>query len=518
LSKSFALLPHSHTKQATAINFVVGNVFMNGKKYRMGWGIGFFPLVLMVTLYLYWDFSVLLGEVFFALSLFGLAIYGSSRIPAFQNKSNSNFPRLPEEQVSGMYCLFIEPLPLHYYQQVLDTEVMENFLDAAFRKVCRYFGEKDVRRLSLTQFVILQDFNFDKITDYEYRDRYMEKITNSVSLELSVLIPESERERMKVSPLVIGTAASGYRYQVSSVEELIELAFFTMKIAQSQNRRYLVSDEKIRATKLNNSECKEGFLKKDWIQEFNPFFQPIIDSDSYRIVGFESLARWQLGGMRLLEAKVFKDLAEDMDYMHVIDLAIIEKTFIVAEKLMQGNLVSKNFLVVINISDSSINALSVSHLRSLAQSHGLDPRNIELDIKDSALSDPMLSINIQEFRKQGFRIALDVFDKEAFDLNAMFLNHFDTMKLNYSLYTDTYNERGFFGNKIFTSLVSLSSALSIVPLAKGIESKVQMNAAKAHGVKYLQGNYFSPPVSQYSFAIFAKKYRTGLFLDSYSPV
>jgi EAL domain-containing protein (putative c-di-GMP-specific phosphodiesterase class I) len=480
------------------------------------WSIGFFTLGLMVYGYLFGFPLVVLGALFIALGFLCLEACQSTKKQFYQNDTFSTPLGFSEERVSGMYCLFIEAMPLHYYQEVLKNAVMEKFLQAAYKKVCTYFGEKNVHRISMTQFIVLKDFNFDKITDYEYRDRFLEKICNSVSLEISVLVPGSERDRMKLNNLVIGGASSGIRYQVSNMDELIELAFFTMKMAQKQNRRYLVSDEKIRATKLNNDECMEGFLKKDWIEEFNPFFQPIIDSETFRLVGLESLARWQLGGMRILEAKVFKDLAEDMNYMHIIDEAIIEKTFLMAEKLHLDNLVPQKFRIAINISDSSINTLSASRLRSLAKDHSLDPSDIELDIKDSALSNPMLAINIQEFRKQGFRIAMDVFDKEAFDLNAMFLNHFDTMKLNYSLYSNTYTEQGYFGNKIYSSLVSLSLSLSIKPLAKGIENKTQMNAAKNHGIGYLQGNYFSPPVSQYYFEIFAKKYQDGLFLDEYS--
>ncbi|AEV30012.1 EAL domain-containing protein [Sphaerochaeta pleomorpha str. Grapes] len=489
---------------------------MNEKKRIFFGGTGFFSFGLILGGYLLEIPLIAIGSLFLAVSLIGLVACRKTRKQFFQNNSFSNLSKLCEEQVSGMYCLFIETMPLHYYQEVLQCSVMEKYLHAAHKKLCSYFGEENVRRLSVNQFVVLKDFNFDKITDYAYRDRFLEKITNSISLELSVLIPSSERERMMVNNLVVGAAASGLRYQVRNADELIELAFFTMKCAQKQNRRYLVSDEKIRATKLNNDECREGFLQKDWIQEFNPFFQPIIDSETFRVVGFESMARWQLGGMRILEAKVFKDLAEDMDYMHIIDLAIIKKSFQMAEKLHLENVVPQRFLIVINISESSIHTLPASQLKSLAKEYGLDPSDIELDIKDSALSNPMLAINIQEFRKQGFRIALDVFDKEAFDLNAMFLNHFDTMKLNYSLYSDTYTEQGFFGSKIYSALVALSSSLSIKPLAKGIENKVQMHAAKNHGVSYLQGNYFSSPVSQYYFEIFVKKYQDGLFLEAYS--
>lgn len=506
----------SSATQVTVLEFSVGNVFMNEKKRIIFGGAGFFSLGLIVGGYLLELPLGIIGTLVLAVSIAGLFSCRNPRKQFFQSNSFSNLSRLCEEQVSGMYCLFIETMPLHYYQEVLQCAVMEKFLHAAHKKLCSNFGEDNVRRLSVNQFVVLKDFNFDKNTDYAYRDRFLEKIANSMSLELSVLIPSSERERMMVNNLVIGAAASGFRYQVSNAEELMELAFFTMKIAQKQSRRYLVSDEKIRATKLNNDECREGFLKKDWIQEFNPFFQPIVDSETFRVIGFESMARWQLGGMRILEAKVFKDLAEDMDYMHSIDLAIIEKSFKMAEKLHLDMVVPQRFLVVVNISNSSINMLPASRLRDLAKQHGLDPSDIELDIKDSALADVMLALNIQEFRKQGFRIALDVFDKEAFDLNAMFLNHFDTMKLNYSLYSDTYTEQGYFGSKIYSALVELSSSLSIKPLAKGIENKTQMHAAKNHGVNYLQGNYFSPPVSQYYFEIFARKYQDGLFLEEYS--
>jgi EAL domain-containing protein (putative c-di-GMP-specific phosphodiesterase class I) len=513
----FVLPRRSSFGTEAAIGLSKGSDDMNGKRRTVFLVTGLVSLGLLVAGYWYMvSWALVVGLLALLVSLIGLFSCASQRRQFEQGKAYSRLLPVSEEQVGSMYCLFLETMPMRYYQSVLDSVTMEKFMVKAFKKLKNYFGEKQVHRISRTQFVVLQEFNLEKVTDYEFRDRYLEKIANFVSTELALLVPTSDKDRLKVNDLVIGAAASGYRYQMRNIDDLIELAFFSAKLASEQKRRFLVSDEKIRAMKLNNDECKAGFLKKNWIEEFNPFFQPLIDSETYRIIGFESVARWQLGGMRILEAKVFRDLADDMDYLHAIDTAIIEKTFEAAGNLHSKELVSPSFLVVINLSDASIKNFSASRLRAMAEKHCLNPDTIELDINDNAMSDPMLALNIQEFRNQGFRIALDIFEKQAFDLNAMFLNRFDTIKLDYSSYSPLYNEQGVWGNKIYSSLVSMALSLSIKPLAKGIENKAQMDAAKKHGAILLQGNYFSSPVTESAFELFAKKYRDGLYLDQYS--
>ena len=422
---------------------------------------------------------------------------------------------LDEEQVGTMFCMFLESVPQGIFHEVLNHSEMDSMLEKAHKKLDAYFGQKQVCRISRNQFVVIKEFDTEIAGNYDEQNAYLDRVSNYVSLMLSTLITPENKVALRVDPLTLGAASSGIRYQARCLDDLIELARFTMKIAQTEQRRYLVSDETIRARKLNNEECMEGFLKKDWESEFTPFFQPIIDSSTYKIIGMESLARWQLGRVRILDAKIFKDLAYEMDCIERIDIIIMKKTFEVAEKLHKEGLVQPDFRVVINISASTLQTLTARNLVDMVEKHGLKSKDIELDIKDEVFSNYWLNRNLQEFKKCSMRVALDIFDRQAFALEGLFFNQYDTIKLDYSRYAESNQGVSARDSRLYPSLVTIASENGVEVLAKGIENQEQMAAARKHKVRYLQGNYFTPPIPFFTFQIFAKKYKDGLYQEEY---
>lgn len=474
-----------------------------------------FCLVLL-ALYLNLDptFWLVLGYL-----TFSLIIMFSLRRERKSFKTIHPFPalsRLGEEQIKTMYCLFLESVPHGIFHEVLEETGMETMLKTAHKKLNEYFGKKHVCRISQNQFVIIKEFDLETVRSYEDRHTYLERLSAYISYMLTSLIPPANTTTLWVTPLTVGSASSGIRYRAQCSDDLIELAYFTMKVAQAEKRRFLVSDETIRAWKLNNEECMEGFLKKDWESEFTPFFQPIIDSKTFKVIGMESLARWQLGRIRILDAKIFKDLAHEMGCIGRIDMLMIEKTFKVANKLHQEGLVQPHFKIVINISALTLQTLSAQEFVGMAGKYGINSEDIELDIKDTVLSNPWLNKNLKEFKKHSIKVALDIFDRQAFDLESLFYNQYDTIKLDYSRDTNSEEDVPVYDTRLYPSLVSIASEYGVEILAKGIENQVQMIAAINHKVRYLQGNYFTLPVPFSTFRMFVKKYQHGLYQKEYN--
>ncbi len=458
----------------------------------------------------------LFGAVFLLACLFGVYFCDENNEQFDLKKPFTGLLPIDEKHVQAMYCMFIESTPKGLYHAVLEHDMLRDMYIAAQTELEALFGKPYVCRMSRNQFVVMKKFPSVHTMDYEERDVHQRWVTNSVSQVLSNLIAVYDKEAMQMTELTIGTAASGLRYRTKSIEDLIELAHFTQKTAQRKNRRYLVADEAVRARKMDIDECIIGFQKDNCYDEFNPFFQPVIDPVNFQIKGFESLARWQLGGYRVLDAKVFKDLAFELNRIEMIDSVIIQKTFAAAQSLHNDNLIPEDFRIVINISASSLVSFSAAQLALLAEDYNLNLRHIEFDIRDQVISDPFLSGKIDELRMQGFRVALDAFDQKAFDLKAFFHNQFDTLKLDFSHYNSSQNESEDIGEYVYDSLIQMAANLKIETLAKGIESREQLAKAKKMMVNSLQGNYFTPAVTLADFRIFIKKYRDGLYLEEYA--
>lgn len=477
---------------------------------------------LLLLLYGFWHGYITVGLVtalFLAICLVGL--YAAKREgklfnhdPSFNQWLYSHEKELEGQGLDSLFCIFIESTSKGLYHAVLDYEFLDELYESMLKEMRNHFGTNHVKRLSREQFVVVKDFPSADTLDPEQRQLYQQETAIHLSDIFEDLIHGCDERVGKSIEVTIGCASGGIRYRVNRIEELLELAYFAMKSARDTPQRLKIADEHTRARKYDIDECKFGFCRNAWEDEFNPFFQPIVNPISFSIVGVESVARWQLGGFRVIPASVFKDLAYEMNRIRRIDAIIVTKTFSAVKELKEEGIIPYGFKIVVNMGAVSLEGSS-TWLSDLAEEYSLHPEHIEIDIRDSVLTDPAIVESIHQLRKKGFRIALDAFDEQSFDLKAFFSSNFDTIKLDYSLSKDEENPLHWQGRKIYDSLVSMADSLEIETLAKNIETRFQLEYAKKQGVDHLQGNYFTPPIPLPEFKNFMNKYREGLYLDAY---
>ncbi len=396
----------------------------------------------------------------------------------------------------GLFSTFFDHSDSDYLYKDIETELKQ------------YFGRSHVRKVQRNLFVIIKEFPRSLSESDEQKMIYQEKLSCNISERLQYLLETYDQSVVPFEDIVLGCATSGIRYRAESMKDLVDLAFFTWKIAQRDKLSYLVANETIRAQKLDIEECKQGFLRSEWEQDFNPFFQPIIDPDSFCIVGMESLARWQLNGFRMLSANIFKDIAGEMHRISNIDEIIIKKTFACAHALKQEGFIPDDFKIVLNISEESITDGFPEALTRLALKYKLPPKCIELDVTDTMIFDPQLRSSLRKLRSNGFRIAMDMFDENEFNLNTFFIADFDIIKLDFNSHNSHFL-------RVFQSLQENAKELDLEVLAKGIETRESMEAARSLECDYIQGNYFTPPIPIQMLRTYLQKYKSGLYIDEY---
>lgn len=405
------------------------------------------------------------------------------------------------------FCLYIMIQKKGLFTSCINQEEVEKYYKKVMYELNTYFGKANVQRTGFDSFAAIREFPSSITGNQIEKADYQSIVTRTISDRLQRILEIPEVNSPEQFTLTIGCAASGIRYQLEKVEQMIDLACFTAGRAKAEQKPYRVADEVVRAQKLDIDECKQGFLATEWEAEFNPFFQPIIDPESFEVIGVECLGRWQLGGFRIIPANVFKDVAQELRHITKIDLVIIEKAFSNVRSLILSKLVPYTFKVVVNVSDESLTAHFLEHLKTLIKQYGLHASQIEIDIKDTALSNKKTAAVLQDFRQEGFRVSLDVFNETSFDLFSFMNTEFDTLKLDFANFSPPLQF-------VYTALKETAQSLGVEVLAKGIESKETLDTALALGCHYLQGNYFTPPIPKPMLEIFMNKYQQGLYLNS----
>lgn len=477
------------------------------QRHCIAFGSSFF-LALLVSLF-YAKFVV---SIFFTLLLLismsiGFLVSGKTEPWEYTGRSLTRWLRNNQANLDSSFCLYVSIHARGIFQSCVDRQELEEVYNRCAKELMGYFGVANVQRMTYDEFAVLRDFPTSTVVDEKEKVEYQTIVCQTITDRINGMLGSMDTSRLPPFAVTVGCASSGLRYRMNTLEQLVDLAYATEEAAKKSRKKFLVADEMIRARKLDIDECKQGFLTDGWEEEFNPFFQPIIDPVSFSVVGVESLARWQLGGFRVLSAQVFKDVACELHHITTIDLTIIAKTFSIIRRLMLARIIPYTFKTVINVSDESLKKGFAKRMFFLSEQHGLHPSQVEFDIKDSALAFPESLLVIKELREIGFRVSLDVFTETAFDLQALVRADFDIIKLDFRVFSPQLQQ-------VYAALKEAAEKGGVEILAKGIENKTVLDAAISLGCTYVQGNYFTQPIPESTFEVFMKKYQQGLYLDS----
>lgn len=406
------------------------------------------------------------------------------------------------------YVLFIEISNLTTYSQFYDITLSDQILQQAYFLLKKKFGKK-VYIYGTNQIIVINEFVNKTVLNSNLR--YQEQVDTADAVYRYLHNHEyynaASNETYQLS-LFIGVSSFGAYCDSKDINSLIKLAHFTMLKGKDINQHILVADNELRLVKQDldsfNLEIEHGFK----LDEFSPYFFPIIDTTTLKVVGCESLVRWQKNKYRIIETSKFKDIAIEKNLFEKIDKRVIEKTFQAYEEWFKQGLIDEDFIVVMNLSYVSLLKVKPIELVKLADYCQIDPKNIEFDISDDYEMNEDTVNAILKLKQAGFSVSVDAFGKDNFNIQSIAKLPLRTIKLdklNLPNQKPTEDEV-----KIYETLINLARIMKTKVLSKGIESKAQLELAKQLDVDFVQGYYFTPPLDLSKISIFLNKYKDGI--------
>ena len=228
------------------------------------------------------------------------------------------------------------------------------------------------------------------------------------------------------------------------------------------------------------SACQAGIS----IFPFTMAFQPIVDIQAHRIDAFEALVRGPNGeGAGQVLGQVNKQ------NVYAFDQACRVKAIELAAKLGVDRQLNINFLPnAVYEPRACIRATLDAASRT-----GFDPKRLTFEIVETeAISDTQHLLRIiAEYRRQGFKIALDDFGTSYSGLSRLADLKPDIIKLDRVLVQDC--ETDSLRLSILAGMVALGKENGIKVVIEGVETAGQLNALREVGARYLQGFYFAKP-------------------------
>ena len=419
------------------------------------------------------------------------------------------FTKYGKKKIKDHFVIFLEISNLMTYSQFYDINLSDQIMKQVYNQLVKKVGRNHVFLYRTDQMVVILEFRntavINQLLRYEEQYRKTRQLLNYIS-KITYVINKKEEEYD--TSLVAGTAAIGLKKDIANIDSLIKLAHFSMLNAKQNGEEILVASEEIHTIKQDLDSFNHEINNGVHFDEFSPFFLPIVDTETFEVVGCESLVRWQKNKYRIIETAKFKEIAIEKNLFEKIDKRVIEKTFLAYNTWQKNNIVSKDFRITINLSLKSLFAYKPYELVHLANDYNIKPENIEFDISEDDISSDRAIHAINNLKKAHFMVSIDAFNSKTFSPKSLMNIDFDILKIHKSnLPEKGLNDREY---QFYRTLIKFAKAMNLEVLSKGIENKNHLKFAKQLNVDYVQGYYFTPPLDEMNILVFLKKYKDGI--------
>ncbi|MDP3838439.1 MAG: EAL domain-containing protein [Methylococcales bacterium] len=238
---------------------------------------------------------------------------------------------------------------------------------------------------------------------------------------------------------------------------------------------------------------------------FQLYLQPQISLATQRIVGVETLIRWQDTDGEWISPAEFIPIAETIGLIKDITLWTLKNACAIVKEWQTTT--NERYSCAINISAQVLcTPAFLQEIISLIAENELDPRVLELEITETAL---MLSIDtaistITALSALGISISIDDFGTGLSSLAYLKSFEIDRLKIDQSFITHILMDAH--DKKMVTAIIKLAHELGYQVVCEGIENKAQLAVLQQLGCDEVQGYYLAKPMPSADFLAFAEHF------------
>ncbi len=290
----------------------------------------------------------------------------------------------------------------------------------------------------------------------------------------------------------IGIAISHERHQ--EPDEILrdsDIALYRSK--ELGRNRFTFFDDALHQSALNTLII-EGDLRRALTRnELFPFYQPMINLNSAKVLGFEALMRWNHPHRGLLIPSNFSDIAKETGLIEQIDWVIYEQ---VCRDLPV--LLNMAEYVSINVSPRHLgNEDFAERLLSLIAEYGIATSNLHIEVTEDALIEhPELGLKLlTQLKQAGIRINLDDFGTGYSSFSYLHKYPLDCLKIDRSFLSTLANHPDNKTMHLVRAIHALGLSLGLDVIAEGVETDEQAACLQQIGISLGQGNLFAKPAA-----------------------
>ena len=219
-------------------------------------------------------------------------------------------------------------------------------------------------------------------------------------------------------------------------------------------------------------------------------YQPKVDMTRGVVCGVEALARWTHPSLGEIRPDRFIEVAEREGLIHALTLSVLRQAFGVAAR---WNAMGLRLSMAVNLSPRLLEEPAlVRELSALLEEHGLEARQIVLEITESSVVDCMgVALGVlARLRLKGFGLSIDDYGTGFSSMQQLARIPFSELKIDRAFVhgaTQRTNLR-----VILQSALDMSRQLGLATVAEGIETLADWQLVRDCGCAVGQGFLASP--------------------------
>ena len=334
--------------------------------------------------------------------------------------------------------------------------------------------------------------------------RFVLAFKNQEDMERALLLIKSKFEHpWIVDGLEFNITADGYYVMgdigAKTTTEYVEFFSNLEHNVKRPDSETFVPVDQDSIKKISRDKAIEKALRNAIENNFAGFemhYQPIYEINKGKFNHSEALIRFTDPGLGKITPTEFIPIAEACGLAQKIDRYVLRTTCEFLSK--HPNL---DFLDI-NVSGAEFFHNPSKEFTEIVKSYGVDPRKFVIEVTETATIEypDKLEKFMKDMIKEGFAFAIDDFGTGYSNISRILQTSFSIIKFD-----KTFLASNKTAEKILESMTSLLKNLKISIVIEGVETKEQYEHMKELGIEYIQGYYFSKPLSEDAYIKFMKK-------------
>lgn len=340
-------------------------------------------------------------------------------------------------------------------------------------------------RLSGDEFVFL----LEDIHTIEEAEKIADRIAKKLALPFVF-----EKETILASASIGIVGVSDRSLTGDLIMRNADLAMYEAK--SLGRRRYSIFNNETQFYKVNQLQMEKDLQSALEKMELFLVYQPIVNISNDSIAGFEALIRWQHPTFGIVPPTRFISLAEESGLILPIGEYILETACEQLAKWRAELKQAKDIEISVNLSINQLSDLAnIERLLKIISRYKFPPHSLKIELTESVLAQniELCSQNLERFKSHNIELCIDDFGTGFSSLSQLNAFPFDIVKVDRCFVSRMGSDDKTY--RMVAGIINLSHDLAYKVIAEGVETIIELNLLRQLNCDYVQGYYFSKPVS-----------------------